>query len=61
MKTLFFSAIEISNHDPDPNESHSQDSNDTSKEITFNTPDIMSPHDVLSAIKVSVSAFQTLQ
>ena len=50
MKTLFFSAIEISNPDNDPNKTHSQEIN-TSKSIAFNTPYIMNPHEVLSAMK----------
>ena len=49
MKTLFFSATDNSYHDMDLSKSNSND--DKMKEITFNTPHIIGPHEVLSAMK----------
>ena len=48
MKTLFFSATDTSYHEMDLSKSSS---NDDMKEITFNTPHIIGPHEVLSAMK----------
>ena len=51
MKTLFFSAIESPNL---IKETNLQDVQVPSEPVDFNTPCIMNPHDVLSAIKVSL-------
>ena len=49
MKTLFFSAVEVT-------EENKIKHDDTHKNdhICFNTENILTPHDVLSAIKVSL-------
>ena len=52
MKTIFFSAIESPNLVKEHDLTAIQGS---TEHVAFNTPHIMSPHDVLSAIKVSVS------
>ena len=48
MKTIFFSAVEITE------EKIIGDENIKTENISFNTEKIMTPHDVLSAIKVSI-------
>ena len=48
MKTIFFSAVEITE------EKVIGDENIKTENISFNTEKIMTPHDVLSAIKVSI-------
>ena len=47
MKTLFFSAVEVIEENKVPQEEMYK-----AGKIQFNTSDILSPHDVLSAIKV---------
>ena len=51
MKTLYFTATEVLKDEIDLNETRSLETKDKSKQIAFNTPYIMTPHNVLSAIK----------
>ena len=49
MKTLFFSALEVTEENKNTHDATHKNDN-----ICFNTENILTPHDVLSAIKVSL-------
>ena len=49
MKTLFFSAMDISNIDVT---NSAEDDTNSLENVKFNTHHILNPHEVLSAIKV---------
>ena len=54
MKTLFFSAMDISNIDVT---NSAEDDTNSFENVKFNTHHILNPHEVLSAIKVRYKGF----